>query len=1079
MQLNRSNKKDWYFFIKKTRVAIVLSLIIVVLGYICIKLLPQEIYPDTSSPIVYVSAQYNGASSSIMETTVANVIEAGLTGVDNLEYMQSECNDGYYYLTIYFKAGSNKDVNLLNVKNQLQEIDFQLPPEVQKEGVSAITTSGEKGAIILNLSSKNDSWEQLDLANYAKSNILDRLKMVEGVADATLSGIGDYSMRIWLDPQKMASLGVTANDINYALSEQNGQFVIGTLGAPPLETPQDRQMLIKADSLLSSVKDFENVVIKSSSAHGQVFLKDVARIELGSSDYSSYAMVGLKTTALIQIIPASGANMVELSNKLNKKVEQISRWLPPGLELSVIYDNATYMKESINEVIGTIFITILIVILVILLFLGDWVSTMVPCVTIPISLIGAFGILYLFHMTINMLTLFALILAVSVVVDDAIVVVENVNRHLLEGNSPKRATQLTMEEVGVTLVTMAIILMTVFFPICFIPGFTGILYKQFAVFLSSSIIISAVCALTLSPAMTSVMMTKNSDKEKFERGELGLWSKCYFLFNQLFGKLSHIYSDCVKIFVYNPKITITTYLCVLFLMVCIFSVIPKAFVPDEDQGIVYGSVYLNTSSTIQKSKSAVKKIISKISNVQGLDLNKLLIIGSENSATMYIQLKNWKDRDLNILQKIKRKLAHEQVDLSSFGLQHELSNILKDMDDVYINISTPAALGANANNGFEFNLVSMGNYKIEELSKYADNVVEELENNEKILSAYNTYSGAVPMYILHIDYKKAMALNISTQELTSTLSSLIGSTNVSNFTKNGKNYEVRMQADGRFRRDKNDLNKIYVRSNTGVMVPVTAVISLEEVQNASSILRFNQNRSVCIYAQKASGVSSGEVIKEIEKVAKQILPADISYEWSGSSLQVLESSRQTTFIIILALLFIYFFLVALYNSWSIPAVILIVSPVSIVGALIFLLMLGKPFDLYSQIGVITLIGLSAKQSILFVEFAMNQKDSNNVSIQNASILAANMRFRAILMTELSFLIGVIPMLFATGPSANSRISLAATVFGGMLTTVSIGAVLTPGFYAIVQGLVDKLPKPVEEEYYQDNNEDISNEETFF
>lgn len=1080
MQINRSSKKDWYFFIKKTRVAVVLSLIIVVLGYLCIKLLPQEIYPDTSSPVVYVSTQYTGASSSIMETTVANIIEAGLTGLDNLEYMQSECEDGYYTLSIYFKAGSNKDVNLLNVKNQLQEIDFQLPPEVQREGVSAITTSSEKGAIILNLSSKNDSWEQLDLANYAKTNIVDRLKMVEGVADCILSGIGDYSMRIWLDPQKMASLGVTVNDINYALSEQNGQFVIGTLGTPPLDTPQDVQMLIKADNLLSSAKDFGNVVIKSSSVHGQVLLSDVARIELGSSDYSSYAMVGTQATALIQIVPTSGANMVELSNQLAKKTEQINKWLPEGLELHIIYDNATYMKESINEVIETIFITIVIVILVILLFLGDWVSTMVPCVTIPISLIGAFTILYLFHMTINMLTLFALILAVSVVVDDAIVVVENVNRHLQEGNSPKRATQLTIEEVGVTLVTMAIILMTVFFPICFIPGFTGILYKQFAVFLSASIIISAICALTLSPAMTSVMMNKNSDQEKFERGELGLWSKCFYLFNKLFNKLTQIYTDYVKIFVYNPKVTIATYLCVLFLMLSIFSIIPKAFVPDEDQGIVYGSIYLDSASTIEKSKSTVKKIIGKIDNVEGLDLKKLLIIGSETNATMYIQLKNWRDRNLNYIQKIKRMLAHQQSDLSSFGIQYELSDILENFDnDIYINVSTPTSLGTGADNGFEFNLVSMGDYKIEEISKYADKLVEELKDNKKIASANNTFYGSVPMYIMHIDYKKAMALNISTQELTSTLSSFIGSSNVSNFTKNGKNYEVRMQADGKFRRDKNDLNKIYVRSNTGIMIPVGAVISLEEVHSPSTISRFNQNRSICVYAQKAPGVSAGEAMQEMERVAKQILPSDISFEWSGSSLMVLESSKQTAFIITLALLFIYFFLVALYNSWSIPAVILIVSPVSIVGALVFLLMLGKPFDLYSQIGIITLIGLSAKQSILFVEFAMNQKESNNVSVQNASILAANMRFRAILMTELSFLIGVLPMLFATGPSANSRISLAATVFGGMLTTVSIGAILTPGFYSIIQGYIDKLPKAVEEEYYQDNDEDVSYEETFF
>ena len=1078
MHFNSGNKKDWYYFIKKTRVAIVLSLVIVVLGYICIKLLPQEIYPDTSSPIVYVSTQYTGASSSIMETTVANVIEAGLTGLDNLEYMKSTSGDGYYSLTIYFKAGSNKDVNLLNVKNQLQEIDFQLPPEVQRNGVSAVTTSGDKGAIILNLSSKNDNWEQLDLANYAKSNIVDRLKMVEGVADCILTGIGDYSMRIWLDPQKMAALGVTSGDINYALSEQNGQFVVGTLGAPPLDVPQDIQMLIKADNLLASPEAFGDVVIKSNTVHGQVLLKDVARIELGSSDYSSYAMVGDKTTALIQIIPTSGANMVELSNNLEKKLTQINKWLPKGLELNKIYDSAIYMKESINEVIGTIFVTVIIVVLVILLFLGDFVATLVPCVTIPISLIGAFSILYMFHMSINMLTLFALILAVSVVVDDAIVVVENVSRHLQEGNSAKRATQLTIEEVGVTLVTMAVILMTVFFPICFIPGFTGILYRQFAVFLSASIIISAICALTLSPAMTSVLMSKDSDKEKFARGELGIWSKIFHVFNKLFDKLLQIYTDLVKIFVYNPKVTITAYLCVVFLMVIIFNIIPKAFVPDEDQGILFAQAYFENTSTIDKSKNAVKGVLDKIKNFEGIDFKRFLVMGSENSATMYIQLKDWQLRKLNIFQKIARKIQKKPDDLSCEGIQYALMETFDGLEDVYINVSMPSALGAGSDSAFEFNLISMGNYRFEDLSRYADKLVDSLKDNKKVAYAYNTFSGTVPIYVMHIDYKKAMALNISTQELTSTLSSFIGSSNVSSFTKNGKNYEVIMQADGKFRRDRHDLSKIYVRSNSGVMVPVEAVMSLEEVHSSPSISRFNQNRSLLIIAQKASGVSAGDAMKEIEKHAAKVLPSDIGYEWSGSSLQVLESSRQTTFIIILALLFIYFFLVALYNSWSIPAVILIVSPVSIVGAMVFLLMLGKPFDLYSQIGVITLIGLSAKQSILFVEFAMNQKESNNISVQNAAILAANMRFRAILMTELSFLIGVIPMLFATGPSANSRISLAATVFGGMLTTVSVGAILTPGFYSIIQTWVDRLPKPVEEEYYQEKDEDDSYDQTY-
>ena len=1063
-------KKDWYFFIKKTRVAIVLSLIIVILGYISMKKLSQEIYPDTSSPRVYISASYTGASASIMETTVANVIEASMSGLEHIKYITSTCGDGYYDAEIFFNTGSDKDVNLLNVKNQLQEINFQLPTEVQNEGVNAVTTSGDKGAIILNLASKNDNWEQVDLANYAKSNILDKLKMVNGVSDAVLTGSGDYSMRIWLNPQKMAALGVSASDVEYSLNEQNRQFVVGTLGAPPMKTPQHIQMLIKADNLLSSAEDFKNVVIKSESASGQVLLSDIADIELGSSIYDSFAMVGDKNTVLIQIMPSAGVNMVELSNLLNKKVDQISRWLPNELELSVIYDSAIYMKESVNEVVTTIFVTVMIVILVILLFLGDGASTLVPCVTIPISLIGAFSILYLFKMSINMLTLFALILAVSVVVDDAIVVVENVNRFIKEGCSPKRATQLTIEEVGVTLVTMSLILMTVFFPICFIGGFTGILYRQFAVFLSASIIISAICALTLSPAMTSVMLNKDSNFELFAQGKKGLWSKCYYLFNKVFDKLGEMYTECVRVFVYSPKVTIITYLCVIFLMVVAFQILPKAFIPDEDQGIVYVRASISESSTVQRTRDIAKQVIDKIKNIEGVDKNRLLVMGGKNNFNIYVQLKDWNNRKVNLIGKIIRKINKQPTSLSNVAIQGEISKRVKNINGAQIYAYSPQSMSQNSSD-LEFNIIGSDVYTLEQISEYADKIVSKLENNENFDYIYNTYAGTYPLYVMRIDYKKALALNISIQELTSTLSTFIGSSSVSNFTKNGKNYNVIMQADEIFRRNKNDLNKIYIRSMNGVMVPITTIIDLEEVNSTAEITRFNQNRSVMIVAENSEKITTGQAIKEIEACANDILPKGMSYEWSGNSLMEIESSRQTVGIISLALLFIYFFLVALYNSWTIPVVVLIVAPVSIVGALIFQLMLGQPFNLYSQIGIITLIGLAAKQSILFVEFAMAQKETGNLNTQNAAIIAAKMRFRAILMTELSFLIGVIPMLFATGPSANSRISLAATVFGGMLTTVSIGAILTPGFYAIIQSFVDKIyKKNVEEEYYSGSDE---------
>ena len=630
--------------------------------------------------------------------------------------------------------------------------------------------------------------------------------------------------------------------------------------------------------------------------------------------------------------------------------------------------------------------------------------------------------------------------------------------------------------MGVTLVTMSLILMTVFFPICFIGGFTGILYKQFAVFLSASIIISAICALTLSPAMTSVMLNKDSSFESFAQGKKGLWSKCYYLFNKLFDKIGEAYTECVRVFVYRPKITITTYLCVIFLMVVAYHMLPKSFIPDEDQGLVYVRASVSESSTVQRTRELAKQVIDEIKGIEGVAPNRLLVMGGKNSFNIYVQLKEWNNRNVTLIGKIVRRINKRPTSLSNIAIQGEISKRIKNINGAQIYAYSPQAMSQNSS-GLEFNVIGSDVYKLEQISEYADKIVSRLENNDAFDYIYNTYSGTYPLYIMRIDYKKAMALNISVQELTSTLSTFIGSSSVSNFTKNGKNYNVIMQSEETFRRNKNDLNKIYVRSMNGVMVPITTIIDLEEVNSTAEITRFNQNRSVRIVAENSEKVTTGQAIKIIEDCANEILPKGLSYEWSGNSLMEIESSKQTVVIICLALLFIYFFLVALYNSWTIPVVVLIVAPVSIVGALIFQLMLGQSFNLYSQIGIITLIGLAAKQSILFVEFAMAQKETGNLNIQNAAIIAAKMRFRAILMTELSFLIGVIPMLFATGPSANSRISLAATVFGGMLTTVSIGAILTPGFYAMIQSFVDKVyKKNVEEEYYDKKSEGINEEE---